>query len=225
MREVDRPLRVADCGVPGHSVEGRGGARVARVLTGREYFYEAWCELVRDTIVAAPVLDLGTPEPFRKEMSVLRGHSPTPYICLDIRPAAGVAVIGDGHSLPFADDSVGSIVCSHVLEHVAHPNVVIAEMHRVLRGGGRAYMTFLDMHPYHASPGVYPDYHRFKRDAIDLLLKEWSAFEVLQGGGLGHVAVGFVPAHLVRFGVWIANWIDRVRLTTATDVFYVSAVR
>ena len=195
------------------------------MLTGREYFYEAWCELVRETIVAPPVLDLGTPEPFRKEMSVLRGHAPSPYICLDILCAPGVSVIGDAHSLPFADNSFGSIVCSHVLEHVARPNVVIAEMHRVLRERGRAYMTFLDMYPYHAKPGAYADYHRFKRDAVDLLLKDWSTFEVLQGGGLGHVAVGFVPARLARFGVRIANSIDRVRLTTATNVLYVSAVR
>jgi len=135
-----------------------------------------------------------------------------------------VNVVGDGHDLPLRDASVGSIVCSHVLEHVARPDRVIAEMHRVLRPGGGAYMTFLDVYPYHASP-AYPDYHRFKRDAIELLLCDWSSFTVLPGGGLGQVAVNFVPRGLGRVAQTVANRVDRWRPTTVTSAFYVGARR
>ena len=131
-------------------------------LTGREHFYDAWRELVVGTLSNAPLLDLGTSQPYRKEMSVLRGQVPTPYFCLDVAAAAAGDVVADGHDLPLRGGSVGSIVCSHVLEHVARPDRVISEMHRVLRSGGGAYMTFLDVYPYHAS-STYPDYHRFKR--------------------------------------------------------------
>jgi 2-polyprenyl-6-hydroxyphenyl methylase/3-demethylubiquinone-9 3-methyltransferase len=44
--------------------------------------------------------------------------------------------IAVGESLPFADGSFDSVVCSEVLEHVEDPDAVIAEASRVLRPGG-----------------------------------------------------------------------------------------
>ena len=193
-------------------------------LTGREHFYDAWRELVVGTLSNAPLLDLGTSQPYRKEMSIFRGQVPTPYFCLDVAASAAVDVVADGHELPLRDASVGSIVCSHVLEHVARPDRVISEMHRVLRPGGGAYMTFLDVYPYHAS-STYPDYHRFKRDAIELLLRDWSSFAVVYGGGLGQVAVNFAPQRLGRVAQTVANYVDRRKATTVTSVFYVGARR
>jgi hypothetical protein len=59
-------------------------------LTGREHFYDAWHELVVATVSNAPVLDLGTSRQYRKEISVLRGHVPTPYCCLDVAGSKAV---------------------------------------------------------------------------------------------------------------------------------------
>jgi SAM-dependent methyltransferase len=193
-------------------------------LTGRERFYAAWRELVLATVSDAPVLDLGTSTPYRKEMAILRGQVPTPYFCLDVAGSRGVDLVADGHDLPLRDGSVGSIVCSHVLEHVARPDRVIEEMHRVLRPGGGAYMTFLDLYPYHASP-AYPDYHRFKRDAIDLLLRDWSSFTVVRGGGVVQAAANFVPRRLGRVAQATVNAVDRCTPTTITSAFYVGARR
>ena len=193
-------------------------------LTGREHFYDAWRELVVSTLSDGPLLDVGTSQPYRKELSVLRGHVPTPYFCLDVAGSEAVDLVGDGHELPLRDASVGSILCSHVLEHVARPDRVIDEMHRVLRPGGGAYMTFLDVYPYHASP-AYPDYHRFKGDAIQLLLRDWSSFRVVRGGGVAQVAVNFAPRRLNRMAQTIANSVDRWKSTTVTTAFYVGARR
>ncbi len=193
-------------------------------LTGREHFFGAWRQLVLDTLSSAPLLDLGTSKPYRKEMEILRDRAPMPYLALDVRPSKWVDLVADGHELPLRDASVGSIVCSHVLEHVARPDRVINEMHRVLRPGGGAYMTFLDVYPYHAS-STYPDYHRFKRDAIELLLRDWSSFSVLRGGGFGQVAVNHAPERLVPIARAMANYVDRLYPTTVTSVFYVGARR
>jgi SAM-dependent methyltransferase len=193
-------------------------------LTGREHFFEAWRRLVLSTLSSSPLIDLGTPRPYQKEMSVLQGHAPMRYFCLDVTASKAVDVVADGHDLPLPDASVGSVVCSHVLEHVARPDRVIAEMHRVLRPGCGAYMTFLDVYPYHASP-AYPDYHRFKRDAIELLLRDWSSFTVLAGGGLGQVAVNFAPRGFGRVAQTFANSVDRWKPTTVTSAFYVGARR
>jgi SAM-dependent methyltransferase len=193
-------------------------------LTGREHFFESWRQLVLSTLSSPPVIDLGTPRPYQKEMSVLRGYAPAPYFCLDVAASTAVNIVGDGHDLPLRDASVGSIVCSHVLEHVARPERVIDEMRRVLRPGCAAYMTFLDTYPYHAS-SAYADYHRFKRDAIELLLRDWSSFTVVRGGGLGQVAVNFAPRRLGGIAQTVANCVDRWKPTTVTSVFYVGAWR
>jgi SAM-dependent methyltransferase len=193
-------------------------------LTGREHFYDAWRELVTGTLSGAPLLDIGTPQPFRKEMAILRDRAPQPYYCLDVARSPQVDLVADGHELPLRDASVGSIVCSHVLEHVARPDRVIDELRRVLRPGGGAYMTFLDVYPYHASDS-YPDYHRFKRDAIELLLRDWSSHTIVRGGGLGQVAVNFVPTRFGGVAQAVANRVDRWTPTTVTSAFYVGARR
>lgn len=194
-------------------------------LNGKEFFYDDWRSLVLSAVGKAPVLDLGTSEPYRKEMAMLRGNIAEPYICLDVRPSPTIDLVGDGQKLPLKTASVGSIICSHVLEHTPRPDQVIDEMYRVLVPGGGAYMTFLDMHPYHREVGVVSDYHRFKRDAIPLLLERWSRYEVLSGGGLGYVAFNFAPNNIRPFVQRVANVVDQRRPTTATDVFYVAAFK
>lgn len=45
-------------------------------------------------------------------------------------------VLGDGRSLPFPDASFDLVTSLWVMEHVAEPKVVLAEIHRVLKPGG-----------------------------------------------------------------------------------------
>ncbi len=47
------------------------------------------------------------------------------------------AVQGDSERLPFADDAFDVVTCTHSFHHYPHQDHVIAEMHRVLRPGGR----------------------------------------------------------------------------------------
>lgn len=45
---------------------------------------------------------------------------------------------GDAHDLPFTEGSFDAVYCRYVLEHVADPQQVVREMHRVLKPGGAA---------------------------------------------------------------------------------------
>lgn len=193
------------------------------MLDTREHFYHRWLKMVTDVVRDPPVMDLGTPAPFQKEMAALESVSARPVFCADYVPSPGVDLLADGHHLPLADGSLGAVLCSHVLEHVRDPRRVVDEVHRVLRPGGRAYFTLLDFWPYHAKPGVYPDYHRFKADAVDLLFGDWAGTEVLAGGGPVQILLNYLPEKARRPGQWLANRIDPRLQTTMTPVLYVVA--
>jgi 2-polyprenyl-3-methyl-5-hydroxy-6-metoxy-1,4-benzoquinol methylase len=59
------------------------------------------------------------------------------------RQAAGLApvVVADGSALPFRSGVFGGGTCTEVLEHVADPGAVLAELARVVSPGGLAYVT------------------------------------------------------------------------------------
>jgi SAM-dependent methyltransferase len=53
----------------------------------------------------------------------------------------GLRDIVDMQSLPYPDCEFDMIVCNHVLEHIPDDAKAISEMHRILKPGGRAYVT------------------------------------------------------------------------------------
>lgn len=77
---------------------------------------------------------------------VLR-HLPEGSVGIDLNPRhlerakrhAPKAVVqqSDAESLPFADTSFDTVVCTEVLEHLVFPEKAVAEIFRVLKPGGR----------------------------------------------------------------------------------------
>src|SRR5207249_4034816 len=57
----------------------------------------------------------------------------------EVERGASRVVRGDVARLPFVDRSVDAVVFFDVLEHVSHPDVLLAEAARVLRPGGRLH--------------------------------------------------------------------------------------
>jgi len=56
----------------------------------------------------------------------------------------------DGINLPFADGSFDLVYCKQVLEHVRHPEPLLAEVHRVLAPGGYLAGSTSQLEPYHS---------------------------------------------------------------------------
>jgi ubiquinone/menaquinone biosynthesis C-methylase UbiE len=63
-------------------------------------------------------------------------------------------VVGAGEQLPYPSNSFDIVVCFDVLEHVADPQAVLAEMYRVLKPGGVALATVPNRHAFRD-----PHYH------------------------------------------------------------------
>lgn len=60
-------------------------------------------------------------------------------------------VHGDAAEMPFADNTFDTIVMNDAMEHVSKPDLVLAEVKRVLKPGGRLYVNFPPInHPFGA---------------------------------------------------------------------------
>lgn len=95
---------------------------------------------------------------------------------VDIFPYKGVSLVADITDLPIENDFVDSIVCDNVLEHVVNPSQVVAEIYRVLKPGGTAYMCVPFMYPFHSSP---VDYNRWTMPG---LVQLFNKFEIIESG-------------------------------------------
>lgn len=107
----------------------------------------------------AKILDLGS--------GARQGRMHPGIVHVDAFAFPGVDVVADIAQLPFASNSIDAVMCIEVLEHVAHPHAVIAEIHRVLKPGGTCYLTTPFMYPYHSSPH---DYQRWTQDGLRQLI-------------------------------------------------------
>lgn len=98
----------------------------------------------------------------------------------DVYLSPRVDVACDGHQLPFPDGAFDGAIAQAVLEHVACPARVVAEMHRVLAPGGIAYAETPFMQQVHE--GAF-DFTRFTELGHRRLFRDFD--EVARGVALG----------------------------------------
>jgi len=119
-----------------------------------------------------PVLELGSYLVEGQEgLGNLRPYFPgRKFIGLDFRAGPGVDLVANAQSLPFDDESVGSLLALSTLEHVAKFWEAAAEITRVLSPTGVALVTA----PFYFHIHSYPhDYWRFAPQAFELLFESF----------------------------------------------------
>lgn len=138
-------------------------------------------DCVEQLPLLAPVVEIGSrPAETQENIAFLRDLvGIKPYVGCDIQPGANVDVVTDIHRLPFADATVGTVVCVEVLEHVHDPIRAVEEIRRVLQPGGTAILTSVMFMPVHAHPW---DFWRFTPEGFAQLL---SSFETSLAFGYG----------------------------------------
>lgn len=141
--------------------------------TGTKNLHRRLERFVRDTEDMGPVLDLGS-----------GSRRLAPWVTnVDVESFPEVDVVGDVEHLPFDDAHAGAVILQQVLEHVDHPGAAIAEMRRVLRHGGLAYIEVPFLFPVHDPR----DYSRWTEEGLKKLV---DGFEIVESG----VAMGPFPA-------------------------------
>jgi SAM-dependent methyltransferase len=141
------------------------------------------------------------------------------YEVLDPVPTYHPDIVGDVMAMPCADASYDAIICLAVLEHVSKPWLAAAEMHRVLKPGGKLLVYVPFLYPYHAMPGYYGDYFRYTEEGIRSLFDAFSSIEAAPVRGPAETLANLVPGKAVRHPLQrIARWLDGVRPSSGKQV-------
>lgn len=77
---------------------------------------------------------------------------------LNIGSFPNVDIVADAHQLPYADNSVDAIHCEAVFEHLHTPTAAAAEIFRVLKSRGRAFVCTPFLQTYHGYPSHYQNF-------------------------------------------------------------------
>ncbi|RLI52630.1 MAG: hypothetical protein DRO87_12895 [Candidatus Thorarchaeota archaeon] len=111
-------------------------------------------------------LYIGYNQPFEED---LQKH----IIQLEIVPKKYVDIIAPGEKIPFPDSSFDLVVISGVIEHTQRPFEVVDESFRVLKYGGRLYISSPWIYPFHGG-----DNYRFSHEGLRLLCSRFSKIEI-----------------------------------------------
>jgi len=103
-------------------------------------------------------------------------------LAFDIYASENCQFVADGHRIPLATGSVDGVVVQAVLEHVLNPQLVVDEIHRVLRPGGLVYADTPFLQPVHEGPY---DFTRFSESGHRYLFRRFAVRKSGASAGLG----------------------------------------
>jgi len=119
------------------------------------------------------------------------------YTCLDMAAFPDVEIVADIQNMPQVEtERFDTIICTQVLEHVPNPFEALAELHRILRPGGRLLLTVPFLNNYHMEPD---DYWRFTEYALKHLLRNFSQCAVASHGSTYHhvaATLGYIASEV-----------------------------
>lgn len=132
-------------------------------------------QAARELVPGSRVIDVGAGNgPYRELFEHVE------YVTTDwaesMHPGARSAdIVASAEDLPVHDAAFDAVICTQVLEHVAEPAAVARELRRILRPGGRLYLTVPLAWELHEEPH---DYWRYTPSGLRHLL-DGAGFETL----------------------------------------------
>jgi ubiquinone/menaquinone biosynthesis C-methylase UbiE len=107
--------------------------------------------------ITGKTLDIGAGEGGR-----YKGLFPcSEYLTMDVEKFPGVDVVGRAENIPLSDQSMDSIVCTQVMEHLNLPFDAVKEFYRILKPGGHILITAPQINELHEEPNDFFRYTKF----------------------------------------------------------------
>lgn len=155
------------------------------------------------------VLDLGSGGKGDAQILGLSEETMAHLIRTDMKAGVGIDFVADAHHIPMADGVLDGVVFQGVVEHVARPWLIAAEIVRVLRPGGVVFCEAPFIQWYHEDP---KDYYRFTEDGLKALFDGCASVDsgVAIGpvGGVLGVSRELVPILFDhRYLYWPIKWV------------------
>lgn len=158
------------------------------------------------------LLDIGAADQWLKSKLGARAR----YVALDY-PSTGRDLYGarpdvfaDAALLPFLSGSFDAVCCFEVIEHVPRPALVFSEIFRILKPGGRAWISVPFLYPIHDAPFDFQRYTDFGllRDASN------AGLEVTRLARSGHAirVAGLMASLAVSGGAYEHRGVLRIVL-------------
>jgi ubiquinone/menaquinone biosynthesis C-methylase UbiE len=115
--------------------------------------------------------------------------------------------VGDAHRLPFADNSLDIAVTSYALHHMPDAPAVIAEMARVVRGGGRVGIADIFVGEDEAGAELTNRIERIRDASHTRTLRRVEFEEIFRANGL-RVIARQIQENARQFDHWlhVAGW-------------------
>ena len=165
------------------------GARIKSLAPGRSV------NLARDRMfarivhdhgkMARTILVLGCGDQANSVLDFFR-ELPAIFVFCDVDKGADVDLFCDSHALPFSDISFDGVITTAVFEHVASPDQVAGEIHRVLAPDGFVYSELPFLQAVHE--GAY-DFTRFTLSGHRMLFRHFQEIEAGLVAGPGTALV------------------------------------
>ena len=152
--------------------------------------------------LSGTVVDLGSGNMPYKQL-ILQNKSVTKYISIDWAETEYYDqkpdITWDGTTIPLANDSVDCILLTEVLEHLQEPIIVLKEVLRVLKHGGKLMGTTPFIWPLHEVPN---DHQRLTPYGLNyILIKAGFQNNVTSGAGGWQSSVAQFLSAYVSFGI------------------------
>jgi SAM-dependent methyltransferase len=155
----------------------------------------------------AEALDKNPQQSFLDIGCGLRDEVHANCLYLDVYPSPTTDVVVSADCLyPLASESFDGISCCAVLEHVSKPWIVVDEIYRLLKPGGRCYIDWPFLQPVHGYPSHF---YNATREGLRNMFADRFGIEQLWSHGsetpdfsvawlLGRFAASLTPASLAE---------------------------
>jgi SAM-dependent methyltransferase len=143
------------------------------ILRKRREIFQKWLAGLPNENLS--VLDIGGRiQPYR---TLLEGRLRN-YVAVDLRRTPLVTVVAQGEQIPLASAQFDLVLCTQMLEYVAEPARVIAEIHRVLKPGACLMLSVPTIFPRDSEHDTW----RFMPQSLRILLHSFRDLEIVPEG-------------------------------------------